>query len=212
MLLSQTTAVGQARTNATQGFMKECMGYNKQQSTRPQTIGYALTDTPAGLLAWIYEKLLEWTDAYPWEDDEGRYLWSFPACSGLTRVTVLDWISVYWFSRAGPAAAGQIYYERQHADLTSSKRYVSVPFGISLFPKELVQLPLPCVPVLPPVPHAELPGRMIRAAHNVVFEGEHAHGGHFAAYEQPLALAGDLRKMFGRGGPAFGVVAGHDGF
>jgi hypothetical protein len=52
----------------------------------------------------------------------------------------------------------------------------------------------------------------IHAAHNVVFVGEHARGGHFAAHEQPAALAGDLRAMFGRNGPAYGVVPGHDGY
>jgi hypothetical protein len=63
-----------------------------------------------------------------------------------------------------------------------------------------------------PIPGADQGRRQIYAAHNVVFVGEHAHGGHFAAYEQPLALAHDLRTMFGRGGPAFGVVAGQDGY
>lgn len=47
---------------------------------------------------------------------------------------------------------------------------------------------------------------------NVVFESEHEHGGHFAAHENPEALVGDLRKMFGKGGPAFGVVDGRNGY
>jgi hypothetical protein len=47
---------------------------------------------------------------------------------------------------------------------------------------------------------------------NVVFESEHAAGGHFASYEKPEALADDLRRMFGKGGPAAGVVPGHDGY
>ena len=42
------------------------------QCTQPQTIGYSLADSPVGLLAWIYEKLHNWTDSYPWEDDEGK--------------------------------------------------------------------------------------------------------------------------------------------
>ena len=54
--------------------------------------------------------------------------------------------------------------------------------------------------------------RFLRAESNAVFESEHAAGGHFAAYEKPEALADDLRRMFGRGGPAAGVVPGHDGF
>ncbi len=47
------------------------MGYMKQQSTRPQTVGYGLSDSPVGLLGWIYEKLVAWTHEYPWTDDEG---------------------------------------------------------------------------------------------------------------------------------------------
>lgn len=47
-------------------------GYSAEQSTKPQTIGYSLSDSPVGLLAWIYEKLVAWTDRYPWDDDEGE--------------------------------------------------------------------------------------------------------------------------------------------
>lgn len=48
------------------------MGYLRQQQTQPQTLGYSLADSPAGLLAWIYEKLVNWSDEYPWSDDEGN--------------------------------------------------------------------------------------------------------------------------------------------
>jgi hypothetical protein len=54
--------------------------------------------------------------------------------------------------------------------------------------------------------------RFLRSVSNVVFESEHSAGGHFASYEQPEALADDLRRMFGKGGPAAGVIPGHDGF
>lgn len=46
-------------------------GYYRQQSTKPQTLGYSLVDSPVGLLAWIYEKMHDWTDNYPWTADEG---------------------------------------------------------------------------------------------------------------------------------------------
>jgi len=49
-------------------------GYYAVQSTRPQTLGYSLADSPVGMLAWIYEKLVQWTDSYPWTDEEGVYL------------------------------------------------------------------------------------------------------------------------------------------
>jgi hypothetical protein len=57
---------------------------------------------------------------------------------------VLDWVSIYWFSRAGSAASLHIYYERVHAPALRWEDYVSVPYGISLFPRELQQPPLAC--------------------------------------------------------------------
>ncbi len=57
-----------------QVFRSKGSGYSHEQATRPQTLGYSLADSPVGLLAWIYEKLVEWTDGYPWTDDEGTLL------------------------------------------------------------------------------------------------------------------------------------------
>ncbi|KAN0114034.1 Alpha/Beta hydrolase fold [Russula decolorans] len=162
-------------------FQTQGHGYHAVQSTRPQTLGYSLADSPVGMLAWIYEKLVQWTDSYPWTDEE-----------------VLTWISIYWFSRAGPAASVRIYYEvvRSSDFLDWRLWQVTVPVGISFFPKEL----------------GHSPRAFLRAESNVVFESEHDVGGHFAAYEQPEALVDDLRRMFGKGGPAAGVVPRHDGF
>jgi len=56
---------------ASKRFFETGMGYYAEQSTRPQTLAYSLADSPVGLLAWVYEKLVSWTDAYPWTDDEG---------------------------------------------------------------------------------------------------------------------------------------------
>ena len=56
----------------TQWFAKKGTGYLAEQSTQPQTLGYGLADSPVGLLSWIYEKLVVWTDNYPWDDDEGK--------------------------------------------------------------------------------------------------------------------------------------------
>ena len=53
-------------------FRTKGMGYVVEQSTQPQTLGYSLADSPVGLLAWIYEKLVNWTDNYEWSDDEGN--------------------------------------------------------------------------------------------------------------------------------------------
>ncbi|KAF5382510.1 hypothetical protein D9615_003064 [Tricholomella constricta] len=166
----------------TQWFRTSGQGYFAEQSTRPQTLGYALADSPVGLLVWIYEKLVEWTDGYPWDDDE-----------------VLTWVSIYLFSRAGPAASLRIYYEAVHptdgfGSFPAVER-TTIPVGYSHFPKELVVLP-----------------RSWTKTSNVVFESEHESGGHFAAHEKPQELVGDLRKMFGRGGGAFGVVKGKHGY
>ena len=73
------------------------LGYNLLQSTKPQTLSYGLTDSPVALLAWIYEKLHDWTDSYPWTDEE-----------------ILTWVSIYYFSAAGPGAPQRIYYEVGH--------------------------------------------------------------------------------------------------
>lgn len=62
------------------GFFATGAAYSQIQSTRPHTLGYGLADSPVGLLAWIYEKLHEWTDAYPWTDDESALLLVLPLC------------------------------------------------------------------------------------------------------------------------------------
>ncbi|KAH8981170.1 Alpha/Beta hydrolase protein [Lactarius akahatsu] len=176
-LIASFTSREREAVAASQDFFKSGMGYFREQSTKPQTLGFSLADSPVGLLAWIYEKLVTWTDSYPWTDDE-----------------VLTWISIYWFSRAGPAASVRIYYEIGDAVVGFPK--TTIPVGLSFFPKEL----------------ARFPKVLLRSKGRIVFESEHEAGGHFAAYEQPEALVGDLRKMFGKSGPAAGVVSGCDGY
>jgi len=70
-MLTPYTAAEREGLRVTQHIDATGRGYNQIQRTKPQTIGYSLADTPAGLLAWIYEKLVSWTDNYPWTDDEG---------------------------------------------------------------------------------------------------------------------------------------------
>ncbi|KAF7302727.1 EHN domain-containing protein [Mycena chlorophos] len=147
-------------------FVSKGWGYHTLQSTKPQTIGYSLTDSPVGLLSWVYEKLVDWTDGYKWEDDE-----------------VLTWISLMYFSTAGPAASLRIYNE-----IATEKP--------GLFPKEL----------------SLTAKTWMRPLGNTVFESEHTKGGHFAAHEVPELLVDDLRRMFGKGGPAYGVVPGKNGY
>jgi hypothetical protein len=95
--LTPYSAKDQAGFKRSEWFVKEGRGYNLEQSTKPQTLAYALNDSPVALLAWIYEKLHDWTDGYPWTEDE-----------------IFTWISIYQFSRMGPGAAHRIYYEVTH--------------------------------------------------------------------------------------------------
>ncbi|CAG8983278.1 hypothetical protein HYALB_00002715 [Hymenoscyphus albidus] len=151
----------------TRWFFTEGVGYNTLQCTRPNTLAFALRDSPIALLSWIYEKLHDWTDSYPWTDDE-----------------ILTWISIYQFSKAGPGASVMIYYHSTHLYQEERKKlsgYVEcVKLGLSYFPKDL------CVP----------PSVYGRGLGEVVFEKRHEDGGHFAAYERPELLAGDLKEMF----------------
>jgi hypothetical protein len=73
------TPFEKAALERTKWFDTKGRGYSAEHSTKPQTLGYSLADSPVGLLAWIYEKLVTWTDAYPWDDDEGSFISSvFP--------------------------------------------------------------------------------------------------------------------------------------
>ncbi|KAI0079171.1 alpha/beta-hydrolase [Panus rudis PR-1116 ss-1] len=163
----------------TQWLFNRSFGFFVEQSTKPQTIGYSLADSPVGLLAWMYEKLMEYSDNYPWEDDE-----------------VLEWISIYWFSKAGPAASVRIYYEAAQIGDRENTPWTGLPYGLSRFPGEVMLSPR----------------SWSRIVGNLVFEVEHDRGGHFASHEVPELLAGDVKKMFGVGGPAFGVVPGKTGY
>jgi hypothetical protein len=181
LVFSAAARAGFARTRL---YQSSGSGYLALQDSKPQTIGYALADSPVALLAWMVEKLHDWTDGYGWTDDE-----------------MLTWVSIYQFSRAGPAASVRIYYESTHApELTRADmltRWIPrVPLGLAYLPKEIAVLPMAWGHQLGPV----------------VQQTRYERGGHFASTEVPEALAADLRKMFGKGGAAFGVVTGRDGY
>lgn len=177
------TADDKAGFARTTWFREEGSGYRNEQSTKPQTLGYSLADSPVGLLAWIYEKLHDWTDAYPWTDDE-----------------VLTWISIYAFSTAGPAASVRIYYESAHETPNmreAATRWVPcVKLATARFPQELGVYPRLWSYTMGPIVHAS----------------EHESGGHFAAWERPQEIATDLVSMFRKGGPCYGLVPGADGY
>ncbi|MBX7502595.1 epoxide hydrolase 1 [Qipengyuania sp. YG27] len=108
------------------GFYQEWdSGYSKEQSTRPQTIGYALVDSPVGLAAWILEKIHCWTDndGSPWD--------------ALSMDQVLDDIMLYWLPATG-ASAARLYWE-SFAKFGAGT--VAIPSGVSAFPKEILPAP-----------------------------------------------------------------------
>lgn len=116
---------------------------------------------------------------------------------------MLTWVSIYWFARAGLAASLRIYYEAACPgdwDLATQRlaRGGDVKVGVSRFPKDLVVVPRTWVRVL--------------GGGHVMFQRDHAAGGHFAAHEMPRELVADLGAMFGWGGPAYGVVRGNTGY
>jgi pimeloyl-ACP methyl ester carboxylesterase len=99
-------------------------GYSKQQSTKPQTLGYGLADSPAGQCAWIVEKFHEWTD-----------------CDGhpenaVARDELLDNVLVYWLSNSG-ASSARLYWE---SFTSGNMDEISVPMGASIFPKEIIRM------------------------------------------------------------------------
>jgi pimeloyl-ACP methyl ester carboxylesterase len=147
-------------------------GYSQEHATRPQTIGYALVDSPTALCSWIVEKFWSWTD-----------------CDGhlenvLTRDELLDNLMLYWLPRTG-ASSARLYWEsmRQVNELISGSIHdtVTVPTGCSIFPKELQR---------PSRRWAEKRFRDIR------YWSEPDRGGHFAAFEQPELFVEEVRSFF----------------
>jgi pimeloyl-ACP methyl ester carboxylesterase len=147
-------------------------GYSKEHSTRPQTIGYALTDSPAALCAWIIEKFWAWTD----HDGHLEQV--------LARDELLDNLMLYWLPRTG-ASAARLYWEsiRQVNEWITGTRTdtVGVPVGCSVFPREL-----------------QRPSRRWAARRftDIRYWNEPPKGGHFAAFEQPEAFVGEVRSFF----------------
>ncbi|KAI5195623.1 hypothetical protein AUEXF2481DRAFT_345660 [Aureobasidium subglaciale EXF-2481] len=170
-------------------FREDGAGYSHEQCTRPQTLGYGLSDSPTLLLTWIFEKLHDWSDEYPWAPDE-----------------ILTWVSMYYFSTAGPAANIRIYYEAKHdasgadsleAMTKATAKNPKVKLGIMYNWRDMETSPKAWARQLGPV----------------VFESENERGGHFAAWEKPELMARDLKKMYARDAEAaegLGEANGYD--
>jgi pimeloyl-ACP methyl ester carboxylesterase len=119
--LLDLTAREQASIAAMQFYQEQDSGYAKQQATRPQTLGYGLTDSPSGQAAWIYEKF------YAWTDNDGT-----PE-SALSRDRMLDNIMLYWLP-ANAAASARLYWE---SVATFKSHAIDLPVGVSIYPKEI---------------------------------------------------------------------------
>jgi pimeloyl-ACP methyl ester carboxylesterase len=144
-------------------YMDWDSGYSKIQSTRPQTIGYGLVDSPVGLAAWIYEKMWAWTDNSGRPED------------ALARDTMLDNIMVYWLTASG-ASAARMYWES--FSVIGRTGEIAVPSAVSTFPREITKAP------------RKWAERMLR---NIVYWNAADKGGHFAAWEQPELFAREVR-------------------
>lgn len=142
--------------------------YAAEQATKPQTLAYAMTDSPVGLAAWIVEKFRAWSD-----------------CDGdIERVFTMDElltdVSIYWFGQMLDASF-RIYKENRLRPLTfDASERVATPLGVAVFPREL------------PTP----PRSWVERVFNVQSWTTMPRGGHFAALEQPQRLVEDIRAFF----------------
>jgi pimeloyl-ACP methyl ester carboxylesterase len=138
-------------------------GGNHLQGTKPETVGFALADSPAGQAAWIYEKFQSKTDNHGLAED------------ALSTDDMLDEISLYWFTNSA-ASSGRIYWENKAASFAGPK--LTLPAAVTVFPRDIPRLPRNWIE---------------DTYTNLIHYGEAANGGHFAAFEQPEILVSEIR-------------------
>ena len=143
-------------------------GYSHVQGTKPQTLGYALNDSPAGLAAWIVEKFRTWSDCAG--DPEQSF----------TRDDILTNVMIYWVTQTINSSTRLYFETRQQPLQLSSSNRVQPPVAVALFPEEI---PMP-------------PRALAERGYNIVRWSAMTRGGHFAAMEQPALLAQDIREFF----------------
>jgi pimeloyl-ACP methyl ester carboxylesterase len=154
-------------------------GYIIEQGQSPQTIGYALTDSPIALAAWILDHD---TDAY--EKISHAFVDQEPS-GGLTRDAVLDNITLYWLTSTG-ASAARMYWESQRAAAAAASAgktppQTSLPVAFTVFPGEIYRAPRSWAEEVYP---------------NLTYFNEVERGGHFAAWEEPELFAAEMRSAF----------------
>jgi microsomal epoxide hydrolase len=149
-------------------FQREETGYQQIQGTRPQTLGYGLSDSPAGLAGWIVEKFRAWSDCGG--DVEKRF----------TKDELLANVTIYWVTRTINSSM-RLYYESMRSGRFGlPEARVEVPTGCAIFPKELIRPPR----------------RWAEGTYDVRQWTRMESGGHFAALEEPEALVADVRRFF----------------
>jgi len=141
-------------------------GYAGMMVTRPQTLGYGLSDSPAGLAALFYDKFADWT--YSGGDPE----------RSLTKDQMLDDITLYWLTHTETSSA-RLYWENNANNFNAVD--ISLPAAVTVFPGEIYQAPKSWVE---------------RSYHNLIYFNEVDKGGHFASWEQPDLFAAELRAAF----------------
>jgi microsomal epoxide hydrolase len=158
----------QAMLESMRTYQDILSGYAKLQSTRPQTIGYALADSPIAQAAWIYAMFQDVSDS------------GGNAESVFTRDEMLDDIMLYWLTNTG-ASSARLYWEAQSSMSGPPPGTMHMPTSISMFPKELVRLSRRWAET-----------RFSKLVHFNELEA----GGHFAALEQPVLLTEEIRTAF----------------
>jgi pimeloyl-ACP methyl ester carboxylesterase len=174
---SDETEEEKAANEAMAIFRATGFGYFLEQSTRPQTIGYGLLDSPVELAAWLLDHD---TDAYykiasAFVDDKPS--------GNLTRDHILDNITLYWLTGTGTSAA-RSYWESAQATAKNAGQApppMNIPFGFTTFPGEIWKTPRSWVEAAYP---------------NVVYFNEVDKGGHFAAWEEPQLFTEEIRAAF----------------
>jgi pimeloyl-ACP methyl ester carboxylesterase len=174
---SEETDEEKAAVAAMALFRATGFGYFLEQSTRPQTIGYGLLDSPVELAAWLLDHD---TDAYykiasAFVDDKPS--------GNLTRDHILDNVTLYWLTGTGTSAA-RSYWESAQATAKNAGQApppMELPFGFTTFPGEIWKTPRSWVEAAYP---------------NVIYFNEVEKGGHFAAWEEPQIFSQELRAAF----------------
>jgi epoxide hydrolase len=162
------TPEDQARIQDMRRWQDAETGYSAIQGTRPQTIGYALEDSPAGLAAWIVEKFRAWSDC------GGDIERSFTKDQLLTNITL------YWVTATATSSA-RLYYEmRQAGRAAVPAAPITVPTGVAQYPGEITRTPRDWA----------------ERRYNITHWAELPRGGHFAAMEVPDLFAADIRQFF----------------